>query len=332
MVKAEDPDTLCSKHKAVSTLLPYAIWQERDGKPEMLDTLLHAIRATRMLNPMWHHTNQYTGRLFSGATTRAIVLAAPYTLWHTRREDLVQRWATAATVVPYAEEVAQGVVDMLLQIASDKRLAHHITIDIWWWLVTRPSLPPVSMGRCFGTNLDVVKTVRRLKDAEILTSYLLLLWSEWNPLWDDSSVGEMCTSIREDLGVIGVGHHRADLIRRLDHIEKLDFGPEYLKECNPVLKDDHIRGMSERYGKLKDTLLETNIRVISRTSYPMIILLCILSRVDAHSISHNIYVCISSPTLIAPHLERSAPSTSVPALVLLFSETQMCAVPASPGG
>ena len=212
MANTEDRDELCSKSKAVSTLLPYAVWREKDDESEMLDTVLHAVRGAKMLNPMWHSTNQYTSGLFSGATPRAIVLVSPYMLWHTRREALVQRWAASTSVVSPTEEVAQSVVDMLLQIASDKKLSRHVTVDIWWWLATRPSLLPTSMGRCFGTNLDVVKAVRKLKDTEILTSYLLLLWSEWNPLWDDSSVDEMCASIREDLGGIGVGHHRADLI------------------------------------------------------------------------------------------------------------------------
>ena len=37
MIEAEDYHSLQSEHKAITALLPYAVWQERDGKPEMLE-------------------------------------------------------------------------------------------------------------------------------------------------------------------------------------------------------------------------------------------------------------------------------------------------------
>ena len=40
LVEAEDHDPLQFKRKAISALLLYAVWQERDGRPEMLATIL----------------------------------------------------------------------------------------------------------------------------------------------------------------------------------------------------------------------------------------------------------------------------------------------------
>ena len=313
--KAEDPGELRSKRKAVATLLPYAVRQERDGRPEILDTFLHAARASVMLPLMWNHAVLFAHRLFSEASPRAIVLASPYILWSIDRGDTAQRWEAAASVVPYTEVAAQSVADALFQITANPGLLP-VTIKAWSWLTKRPSLPPTSRGLRFGTDLNVVKAVRGLKDTEVLKSYLLLIWSEWNPLWysdawqplwNNRSTDEMCASIREDLGGTGMGHHRADLIKRLDHIlGQLDRGLEYLKQHNPRLQEYHFKGMRDQYGKLKDTLLETNVEAIARTSYPMVLLLYILIQADIHRISRNIYMRASSPTSIASRLKPSA--------------------------
>jgi len=253
---------------------------------------------------MWSRANRFAGTLFSEASPRAIVLASPYILRQTRREDLVQRWAAAASIVPYTEEVAQSVVDTLLQIVSNhEQLVAHVTVKIWSWLTKRPFLPPVSMGRYFGTRPNVVKAVRRLNDTEILKSYLLLLWSEWIPLWDNSSLAEMCASVREEFSAIGMGHHRVDLIQRLDHtLAQLDRGLEYLKHHNPLLEDSDIWVMRDQYGKLKDILLETNLEAIARMSCPLVRLLRILTQVDMHRVSHDVYVCAASPVSIGSRL------------------------------
>ena len=162
MAEAGDCGPLRSKRKAITTILPYAVWRERDGHPEMLDTVLHAIRASRMSEFAWCYVSQSVSTMLSGASPRAIVLVSPYVPWSrlTYRGDLVQRWATTASAIPYTEEVARSVVDTLLQIASDDLLSPYITADIWSWLTTRPPLPPVCLGRDLGACACVVKIGR----------------------------------------------------------------------------------------------------------------------------------------------------------------------------
>jgi hypothetical protein len=64
----------------------------------------------------------------------------------------------------------------------------------------QPSLPPECSGRSRGSSADVVRQIRGLGDIEILKSYLLLVWSEWDHVGDEQSGGlaEMQISIRED--------------------------------------------------------------------------------------------------------------------------------------
>ena len=183
MVEAEDICLLQSKRKAITALLPYAVWRERDGQPEILDTILHAARASRTSAFMWRHIIQSVSTLLSGASPRAIVLASPHIPWGwlTNRGGLIQQWAATTSVVPYTEEVAESVVGTLLQIASNDTLLRQVTADVWSWLIKRPSLPP---GICWGHDLETcartIETIRALNDVEILKSYLLLVWSEWD--------------------------------------------------------------------------------------------------------------------------------------------------------
>jgi hypothetical protein len=119
---------------------------------------------------------------FHEASPRAIVLLLPYIRWDwpIDREDLIQRWATAASAITYTEGIAQSVVDTLLQIASEEELLPYIPVNVWSWLTKRPPLPSTCLGRNIGTCPHVLKAVRALKDIEVLKSYFLLVWSEWN--------------------------------------------------------------------------------------------------------------------------------------------------------
>ena len=287
MVEAEDYHSLQSKRKAISALLPYAVWRERDGQPEMLDVILHAARASRMFRFMWCHVDQFVSTLFSEASPRAIALVSPYIPWDrlTDRGDLVQWWAETAPAVPHTEEIARSVVDTLLHIASWDELVRHIPVNLWSWLTERPSLPPICLGRSVGTHRRVVEVVRALKDIEVLNSYLSVVWSEWDTL-GSYGFGEMCTIIREDFGGIGAGHHREGLIQRLDHVlEQLDRGVEYLNQWNHYLDEHDIQEMKDQYGSLRETLLETNIQVEANacTCYLMIMLLRIPTQVNIES-------------------------------------------------
>ena len=309
MAEAETPDELYSKHKAIITLLPYATWQELSGQPEMLDILLHAIRASKKLWFGWHHIKQFATSLLSKATPQAIVLVAPHIPWGwlTDRGDLVQQWAAVTSMVPYTEEVAQSVVDTLLQIAFERELLPHIPVNTWSWLKKRPSLPPVCLGRHFGTSLHVVEAVRRLEDIEVLKSYLLFAWSEWNRLWDGDFT-EMRASICEEFSGVGMGCHQADLINQLEHVlGQLGQGLEYLNQHKPNINGNGLQTMEWQYRELKEVLLEANIKVIARESDPSIAFLCILSWVEIHRVSCNVYVCSSSPVSIVLWLEHLAP-------------------------
>ena len=321
MAEAEDYRSLLSKRKAVTALLSYAVWQERDRKPEMLDMILRVARASRKLGFMWDYVDLFAATLFSEASSRAIILVSPRIHWdlvaEADRGDLVQGWAARASVVLHteevvqdgvstllqipSEEVAQDVVITLLRIASEDPLVRYIPVNVWSWLTKRPSLPPACTGSCFGTRVHTVKAVRGLKDIEILKSYLLLVWSEWNHLYLDG-YGEMCTLIGEDFCGIGMEHHRADLIHRLDHVlGQMDHGLEYLKQRCPELDEDYLGIRKNQYRKLRETLLEID----SRTPRLTIMLLRVLTHTpSARRIPRNIYVRTPSPMSIVPRLER----------------------------
>ena len=271
MAEAQDVKELCSKRKAITTLLPYATWQELKGQPEMLNILLHAARASKKLEFGWYQINLFASALFSKATPHAIVLVSPHIPWRFLwdRGDLVQQWAAATSTVPHTEEVAQSVVDTLLHIACQRGLLPHITADVWLWLTKLPSLPPVCLGRYCGTRLHVIKAVQMLKDVKILKSYLLLTWSEWDTF---HSSDKICALAGEDFGGVGMGHHRADLIERLDYIlGQLGQGLEYLNQHNPTINEDDLQTMKQQYGELKEAFLEANIKAITRVSNPSIL-------------------------------------------------------------
>ena len=335
MAEAEDRGPLQSKRKAITAILPYAVWRERGGQPEILDTVLRAARASRMSWFMWFYIHQSARALLFGASPRAIVLTSPHVTWSWfTRVDLVQQWAAAASAIPRTEQVAQDVVGTLLQIASNDELLHHITVDVWSWLTERPSLPPVYRGRYVGTCISAIKLVRSLNDVEVLKSYLLLVWSEWNGILPNS-FGNMSSSsppivhdtilncpfsnssegapglhqpdtsdivsccfcamrilIREDFGGIGMGHHRADLFHRLDHVlAQLDRGLEYLKQHDREFNADDLKARTDQYRMLRETLLDTNTKAISRVSRLSIVPFCILTSTPVHTGSRAIFMC-----------------------------------------
>ena len=267
MAGAEDYHPLRSKRKAITALLPWAVWRERDGQPKMFDIIIRATRASRAPVFMWYHVDQFTSTLLSEASPRAIVLASPHILWYQLRDrgDLVRCWVSAASAVPYSEEIAQGVVDMLLQIASECEL-WYIPVNLWLWLTKRPSLPPICPGRYCGTSSSIVEAVRALNDIEVLKSYLLLVWSEWDTPYSNG-FNNMCTLIRKDFGGFEMGHHRTDLIQRLDYVlGQLDRGLEYFQQHRPWFNEYYLQKRRNRYRKLRETLVEINSRM-SFTGY-----------------------------------------------------------------
>lgn len=105
-------------------------------------------------------------------------------------QDFVPEWVAAISAALPTEDVVGSVVDMLLQLAADPHLQSSIPADVWSWLNERPSLPSVCRGRYLGSGRDTVRAARAPDDIGILTSYLILACSEWEPL-DRESFTEM---------------------------------------------------------------------------------------------------------------------------------------------
>ena len=139
-----------------------------------------------------------------------------------------------------------------------------------------------------------MKAVKGLKNIEILKSYLLLVWSEWDAIGD--GFDEMCALLYEDFSGVEMGHHQVDLIQQLDHIlGQLDQGLEYLMQYNPHLDGEDPHFMAQQYRKLKEVLQEVQRRMY----FLMIPLLCTLTPVEICRISYSIHVCSSSPMPIS---------------------------------
>ena len=248
---------------------------------------------------MWYCAREFVRTQLPKASPWAIILVTPYILHRDSQQGLFHHWVAATSVVPHTEQVAQSVADALLQFAYHSSLLPHITVDVWSWLKTQPSLPPVCWGRYLGGSLQLFKAIQGLSDIETLKSYLLVVWSEWDTLWDNG-FDKMCTLIHEDFGETWMGHHRTDLIQQLDHIiGKLDQGLEYLQQHNPNLNTGDFWKMKYQYGKLKRILLEMNVKAVTRMSGPTPMLFSALTHMDVHRIPCNIYVCTALPMSIA---------------------------------
>lgn len=238
---------------------------------------------------------------------RVVTLMSPHVPWTWwSNEDTVAWWAAAASATPYTGEVGRSVVDTLLQIASNASLTPYISFSIWAWLKKQPSLPPICHGRSVGTKNHVVHRVRELGNVDILESYLLLVWSEWDTI-SAEGFAEMCTSIREDLGGIWMGHHREVLIKRLDSVlGQLDRGLGHLKQYKTTLTEYDIVTAKQQYRKLKDALLEVDreaLEILTRTPFRSTNLFNLFTPADAHRIPLDVYLCSPSPISVVarPH-------------------------------
>jgi hypothetical protein len=236
----------------------------------MVGAIIHAARTSDPSRFMWRYVKPYLVTLLGGpappSLDRAIALLSPCLSpcvpWHPWDEITIARWGAAVSEALYSEEVGRSVVDTLLQLAGVDNLRPHIPTGVWAWLKYQPSLPPVCQGRDWGTDRDVVCRVRQLGDLNILKSYLLLVWSEWDAL-NDSGFAEMQLSIAEDLGGIGMQYHREDLIKRLNHVlGEVDRGLDHFKQHKSWIKEDDIRMRGDQYRKLREVLLEVDQRAM----------------------------------------------------------------------
>ena len=167
---------------------------------------------------------------------------------------LVRAWVATVSAIPKEKEVAPSVINALLQIAYFELLPPGNHGDVWSWLTLRPSLPPICRGRLVGSDLNVMQQVRGLKDIEILKSYLLVVWLEWDSLCDSSA---MCECIREEFSGVEANSHRAELVQRLDKIiGELDKGLAYLQRDEPYLEEEWLQRRKGQYEGLRRILKE----------------------------------------------------------------------------
>ena len=257
---------------SVVILFSCAIHLEQSGEHKMIDVIVLVVKISGTIFP-WDRIGAEVAALFDESSPRsldrAITLISPYVPWHEYTGIAVARWAVAVSAVPYSEEVGQSVVIALLRISSQLHLQPHTPVNVWAWLKERPPLLPVCQGRSDGSSDSVVRQVRGLRDIEILKSYLLLVWSEWDYLLPDGCL-EMQALIREDFGGVGMRCHRDDLIEHLDHVqEQLDRGVEYFQQHKPRILEHDIQQAKEQYEGLKNILVDvdkTAMGTLTRTS------------------------------------------------------------------
>jgi len=249
----------------------------------------------------WQRIDQTALTFHPKATPRAVILTSPYIPWDqlASRWDLVAKWATVVSVVPYTEEVGQSVVDVLLQIASVRELVQSIPVDVWLWLTKRPPLPPICMGRYVGTRSRVVRAVRAIKDPEVHKSYLLVVWSEWCDLRGRSALNQMCALIREDFSGSGIEmeHHRAELLQELARVlGQLDRG--FPSQSSWWLGRYDLWKAKRRYMKLKE-------EVERRAFFPMTVFFRVLTPLSIRGISCDVRPRPFSPVQIVSPAEPS---------------------------
>ena len=246
-----------SKQRAVNALYPYAIRLAQDGQRGLIEVML---RVSPKLTDDRSTDNSYgldITTLFDRSNpscwnpANTLVLCDYDWINGGYGWDSVSVWAAQVLITPYSEEVGWRVVDALLQIVSNDSLQQHIPIDVWAWLKRLPSLPPDCLGRYHATTSHVVLYVRGLRDIEILKSYLLHVWSEWDYLCN-SGLSQMEDIIKKEFGGIAMRHHREDLTNRLDHVlGELDRGLEYFKQHSSRISEGGIQHRKGLYGQLK---------------------------------------------------------------------------------
>ena len=258
MVEAADPDLIRSKRKAISTLFPYAVHREQEGRHEMFDVILHLAKVSTQSGFMWHRIGPLATALLDEespvSSKRAMVLALPHVPWRTLTNSghLIQLWAVAASAVPYTDDIGRSVVETLLEIASLDSTSPHIPVGMWSWLNKGSFL---HLARHQRTHPVVVRTIRARGDIGVLKPYLLRVWSERDDL-QPGGFEEMRTSIWENFIGATMEEHRKDLLQHLDHIlEELDLGLEHLRSREPNLNESTLYCRKYEYGRLKETLL-----------------------------------------------------------------------------
>jgi len=249
MVEDPELELIHSKRKAISSLFPYAVFLEQGGQRRMVDAISRTARATRSGKFMWHRVQPFIAAMFDKPNPPSLNwvlgLISPRVPWddEPRDKNMVARRAATTLTVSYPEEDGWSVTSELLRIAFIDSL--------------HPNIPHGFPWQPRSTGGDLTDRVRALGDIGILKSYLLLIWSKWGPIGDQSgSLAEMQISVREDFGGIGMGHHRADLVEQLDYILQ-ELSSTYHMERKEGLRGD-VTQRKEQCEELKRVLLEVD--------------------------------------------------------------------------
>ena len=286
MVETNDPYSglIFPKRKAIWALLPHTVFLGQCLWGKMLTETIHTGDCSQTARLLNRYVTPFVTTLLDKPSSRlldrAVLLASPHipSLWWFWDNSRVSRWnAIALNFLRGAGEdavsvdvvgkravsdvvVSESVADMLLQIAWDETLRPQILDETWAWLKKPLALPVLSQGREDGTTRGIVRHIRGLGDIKILKSYFLLVWSEWDHLYDEG-VREMEISIREDFGGVERLCDREELIERLDQVlAQLILGPAHLKQHLPPWKWDRydIGTAVSQYSSLRETLLDVH--------------------------------------------------------------------------
>ena len=288
----------------VHLLFWYAVQEEQDGNTGPFDAILNLTKresnGSCSHEPLWDLS---ASKMCTYGSPRAAVLVGPYIHWGQEQsadaQGLISKWAAGISVASHTEEVAGSVVDTLLQIAAIPHLQPFIPAHAWSWLNDRPSLPPTCRGLKSGRDRGVVRTVRALGDIGILTSYLIMTWSE-GILLDYDCFAEMRTSVCEDFKGIGMGYHREQLIQRLTFVLNLRRPGDNLKIWFPP------GGAGYLYRELREVLREMDweaTEILNRMSSSFIFL-SMLTLMGLHRTLFHPHVCPASPVSVTSHSGR----------------------------
>ena len=305
--------------EAIRVLFWYAVHQERCGDKNLFDAIVRLagkqFNQNTLRELLWPLG---VSKMFTHASPRAIIHVTPHLGLAKEQisatQDLISEWLTAISVTPHTEEVARSVVIALLQIAANGDLWLSIPADVWLWFNERPSLPPPGSGDSWWkSDPGIVRTIRGLNNAEILASYLVMVWSKWEHIFN-VDYPEMRTSVQDGFRGIGMGCHRVELIQRLDYVlGELDRRSECLDAERYLWRyeaEDHEvpEVKREKYEELKKILQEANqeaTEILNRMPH-RIIFLNPLTLTELYRIPLHLRVFPASPVSIISHLERSA--------------------------
>ena len=153
------------------------------------------------------------------------------------------------------------------------------------------------------TGQDMVHHIRGLRDIQLLKSYFLLVWSEWDYPFFRALV-EMRGIIREEFCGIAMWQDREDPTKRLDHVlSQLDRGLEYLRQCDPQNLEDHVTDVRFKYEQLKEVLAEKDKEAVKTlSSTPLNLILSMKMLMIVCRISHDRRLCPAPSLPVISHL------------------------------